>query len=83
MKDLKLKVAVFKHAVASGDIEKRREAETALREALAELGLDEDTIKYFIAGWKRAVEVEQAYERRCEELREVRELISKAYRMLF
>jgi hypothetical protein len=81
--NLKLKVARFKHVVVSGDIEKRREAETELREALSLLGLDADNINYLIAGWKRAVEIEKAYMRKCEELREVRELVAKAYKILF
>jgi uncharacterized protein CbrC (UPF0167 family) len=80
---LKFQIALFKHAVASGDIEKEREAETELREAFASFGIDAETINYLIAGFKRSVKIEQAYQRKCEELREVRELISKAYRMLF
>jgi hypothetical protein len=83
MKGLKFEVARFKRAVASGDIEKRREAENKLREAFAELGLDTSDINYLLAGWKRAVEIEQAYQKRCEEFREIRELVAKAYRILF
>jgi coenzyme F420-reducing hydrogenase delta subunit len=83
MKELKIKISRFKRAVAEGDNEKRREKEQELREAFAELGLDADTINYLIASFKHAVEIEEAYQKKCEEVREVRELIAKAYRMLF
>ncbi len=83
MKGLKFKVALFKHAVAKGDIEKKRKAEQDLRNAFAELGLDADDINYLVASFKRQMEIEKAYERKCEEMREVRELINKAYHMLF
>ncbi len=83
MKGLKFKVALFKRAVANGDIEEKRKAEQDLRNALAELGLDADDINYLVASFKRYTEIEKAYERKCEEMREIRELINKAYHMLF
>ncbi len=83
MRDLRFKVALFKRAVASGDIEEKRKTEQELRNALAELGLGADDINYLVASFKRYIEIEKAYERKCEEMREVRELINKAYHMLF
>jgi coenzyme F420-reducing hydrogenase delta subunit len=83
MKNLRLEIMHFKQAVANGDIEQKREREQKLREAFAELGLDADTITYLIASFKRAVEIEKAYNKKCEEIREVRELIAKAYRIVF
>jgi len=63
--------------------EKKVERENELRQLLYELGLDEEDVSYLIRSFKRAVEIEKAYNKKCEELREVRELISKAYNMLF
>jgi coenzyme F420-reducing hydrogenase delta subunit len=83
MKGLRFKVALFKHTIVKGDIEERRRREQELREALAELGLDADDINYLVASFKRYVEVEQAYKRKCEEIQEVREMINKIYHKLF
>lgn len=83
MKPVKFLVSKFKLAVASGDPERKREAEQELREALASYDLESDSINYLIASFKRAVEIEQAYEKKCEEVREIRELIAKAYRILY
>jgi hypothetical protein len=63
--------------VANGDIEKSWKAEEELREAFEGLGLDEKLVKYLMAHFKRAVEVEKAYERQCEIMREVRETIRR------
>ncbi len=75
--DVILKIVQFKQAVAEGDIEKRWKAEEELREAFEGLGLDEKLVKYLIAHFKRAVEVEKAYERKCEVMQEVRETIRR------
>ncbi len=72
-----LKIVQFKQAVAEGDVEKRWKAEEGLREAFEGLGLDEKLVKYLIAHFKRAVEVEKAYERKCKILQEVRETIRR------
>jgi len=69
------KIINFKQAVAEGDIEKRRKAEDELRRAFKDIGLDEELIKYLIAHFKRATEIEKAYEKKCEILGEVRETI--------
>jgi hypothetical protein len=78
---LKHQIILFKKAVVEGG-EKAREKEKELRQALAEL-LDTEDINYLIASFKRSAELEKAYQKRCEELREVRELISKAYNILY
>ncbi len=83
MQDVKLSIRRFKQAVVNGSIEERRRAEQELKEAFKLLGLEDDLIKYLVANLKRYAEIEEAYERKCEELREVRELISKIYNMLF
>jgi len=56
------KIVKFKQAVAEGDIEKRRKAEEELREAFENIGLDEKLIKYLIAHFKRATEIEKPLE---------------------
>jgi alcohol dehydrogenase YqhD (iron-dependent ADH family) len=78
--DVKRKIFNFKQAVAEGDIEKRRKAEIELREAFEELGLGEELTKYLIAHIKRAVEVEQAYEKQCKIMQEVRETLRELAR---
>jgi len=77
MGDVKLKILRFKQAVAEGDIEKRSKAEMELREALETLGLDNELIKYLVAHFKRATEVEKAYEEKCQLMQEVRETIRR------
>jgi alcohol dehydrogenase YqhD (iron-dependent ADH family) len=77
---VKRKIFNFKQAVAEGDIEERREAEVELREAFEEIGLGEELTKYLIAHIKRAVEVEKAYEKQCEIMQEVREIIRELAR---
>ncbi len=77
MKDVRLKIFNFTQAVANGDIEKRRKAEEELREAFRKLGIDEELTKYLIAHFKRAAEIEKAYEEKCKLMREVRETIRR------
>ena len=74
------KIVKFKQAVAEGDIEKRRKAEKELREAFEDIGLGEELIKYLIAHFKRATEIEKAYEEKCRVLQEVRETIRELAR---
>jgi hypothetical protein len=75
-----LKIGRFKQAVAEGDIERRSKAEEELREAFEDIGLDEKLIKYLIAHFKRATEIEKAYEEKCRLLHEVRETIRELAR---
>ena len=77
MGDVKLKILRFKHAVAEGDFEKRRQSEVELREAFKDIGLDEELIKYLVAHIKRLAELEKAYEEKCKLMQEVRETIRR------
>ncbi|MFZ8785695.1 hypothetical protein [Thermocrinis sp.] len=72
-----LKIINFKKAVAEGDIEKRRETEEELREAFRDAGLDEELIKYLVSHFRRATEIEKAYEGKCKLMQEVRETIRR------
>jgi len=83
MKNLKYEIFRFKQAVANNNFEEKREREQKLRSAFAELGLDTETINYIVSNLKRYVEIEQAYARKCEEMSTIRDIISKAYRILF
>jgi DNA repair exonuclease SbcCD ATPase subunit len=76
------KIISFKHAVREGDIDKKREAEEELKEAFRSIGLEEELIKYLVAHIKRATEIEEAYEKKCEILFEVRETIRELERKL-
>jgi hypothetical protein len=51
-----------------------------LRKAFAQIGLDADLINYLVAHLKRSVEIEKAYEEKCEILHEVRETIRELAR---
>jgi hypothetical protein len=77
MVDVKLKILRFKQAVAEGDFEKRKQSEEELREAFRDIGLDEELIKYLIAHFKRATEIEKAYEEKCKLMQEVRETMRR------
>jgi len=80
MGDVKLKMLRFKQAVAEGDFEKRKQAETELRESFKNLGLGEELIKYLVAHIKRLAELEKAYEEQCKLMQEVRETIRELAR---
>jgi hypothetical protein len=75
--DVMLKIFRFKNAVAEGDFEKRGQVEVELRKAFKDIGLDEELIKYLIAHFKRATEIEKAYEEQCKLMQEVRETIRR------
>ncbi len=72
---VKLKFSRFKYAIRKGKIEEINKAKEELKEALLQYGLEEDLVRYILSNIKRYVEIEEAYLKKLEELKKLKETI--------